>query len=165
MGRWLMAFMTAAKRNNRFIALAVVAVMWWAVLPAHSPTVTGASPPYFYLEAQARHLIERVVAAEARGEPFEGMKAVAQVVLDRLLHPSFPNAVEGVLREFAPPYNGHISDDVKNAVSAVFDKGERVVKSALLFFMNPLKASENGRRWILNNCTQVLTIGAHVFYN
>ena len=157
--------MTAASRKWKVWGLVCLAVVWWGIAPAYAPTAEGTAPPYYPLTAQERGLIERVVAAESRGEPFEGMVAVAQVVLDRLLHPSFPNAIEGVLREFASPYNGHVGDRIKEAVSAVFDHGDRVSDVALLFFMNPSKASYNGKKWIINNCEQVLTIGSHIFYN
>ena len=39
--------------------------------------------PYFTLSAEERELVERVVAAEARGESIECQMAVAQTILDR----------------------------------------------------------------------------------
>lgn len=130
-----------------------------------APTA-GQAPPAYRLGDGERTLIERVVAAEARGEPFEGMMAVAQVILDRLLHPTYPNTVEAVLlREFASPYRGFVASEVKKAVSLVFDHGHRVFEGTLLYFMNPLTASRAGAAWIKNNCNWVLTIGNHKFYN
>lgn len=136
-----------------------------AGIVAMAPTA-GQVPPVYKLEGADRALVERVVAAEARGEPFEGMVAVAQVILDRLLHPVFPNTVaEVVMREFASPYRGVVTNEVKKAVSLVFDYGQRAFEGTLLYFMNPITASKNGAAWIRRNCNWVLTIGNHKFYN
>ena len=42
-------------------------------------------------------LLALCVYHEARGESFEGQRAVAEVVLNRVLHPDFPNTVTDVL--------------------------------------------------------------------
>lgn len=163
--RWWQTFMIAAGHRVRITAIIAIVLAVWLGVPALAPIVPGSRPPVYPLTQNQRSLIERVVAAEARGEPFEGIKAVAQVILDRLLHPRFPNALEGVLREFASPYRGYVGENIQRAVREVFDYGERVFEGNLLYFMNPSKASPNGKRWILSNCEQVLTIGAHIFYN
>jgi spore cortex-lytic enzyme len=43
------------------------------------------------------YLLARCVYAEARGEPYTGMVAVAAVVLNRVKHPDFPNSIAGVI--------------------------------------------------------------------
>jgi len=49
--------------------------------------------------------LARLVWLEARGEPFEGQVAVVEVVLNRILSPSFPDTVEAVVyqkNQFSP---------------------------------------------------------------
>lgn len=170
MVRWLRTSMMTIIGRLKVAALIALIVAWGGTSLALAPTglyvkEQATAPPYHHLAAADRVLVERVVTAEARGEPYQGMVAVAQVILDRLEHSRYPDHIEGVIGEFADPYEGHIPDTVKAAVAAVFDYGERVTEEVLLFFMNPITASARGRAWIINNCQQVLTIGRHVFYN
>jgi N-acetylmuramoyl-L-alanine amidase len=44
-------------------------------------------------------LVARLIAAEAQGEPYEGMVGVGAVVLNRTNDPSFPGTVPGVIYE------------------------------------------------------------------
>ena len=46
--------------------------------------------------------LARLVWLEARGEPFEGQVAVVEVVLNRILSPSFPDTVEEVVYQTGP---------------------------------------------------------------
>lgn len=46
--------------------------------------------------------LARLVWLEARGEPFEGQVAVVEVVLNRILSPSFPDTVEEVVYQTDP---------------------------------------------------------------
>jgi spore germination cell wall hydrolase CwlJ-like protein len=87
------------------------------------------------LTGEARDIVERVVAAEARGEDLQGMMAVAQVIKDRSdlwdMHPVDVVFAEG---QFARPYEGEISDEVKLAVANVFDGGMRVFEEPTTHF-------------------------------
>jgi spore germination cell wall hydrolase CwlJ-like protein len=89
------------------------------------------------LTTEERDLIERVVAAESRGEILEGQMAVAQVIKNRseLWGKSI---TEVVLAEaqFADPYQGEVSDLTKEAVSRVFDKGEIILKEPVTHFFS-----------------------------
>lgn len=79
------------------------------------------------LTVQERELVERVVAAEARGESFEGQMAVAQVIRDRCLLNSL--SVEEVVYakgQFAEPYGGEISSTTEAAVGFVFEGGHNI---------------------------------------
>ena len=118
---------------------------------------------YSLLTAEARDLIERVVAAEARGESLEGMAAVAQSIRDRAgaWHMSYAEVVKQPY-QYADPYEGEISQDVKKAVEAVFDNNYRVFGDELvLFFFNPDTAAPE---WA-DNVNYLGTIGQHQFYN
>lgn len=49
------------------------------------------------LTMDERELLARMVWVEARGEPFEGQQAVAEVVLNRLVAENFQNSVESII--------------------------------------------------------------------
>ena len=53
-------------------------------------------------QARAMLCLTQAIYYEAGFEPLEGRRAVAQVVLNRVRHPAFPNSVCGVVYEAAP---------------------------------------------------------------
>lgn len=53
--------------------------------------------PDIYLSFAGRQLLARVVWAEARGESAEGQQAVAEVVLNRIASPNFPDDLRDVI--------------------------------------------------------------------
>lgn len=80
--------------------------------------------PEYGINDEERELIERVVAAEARGESIECMMAVAQTIRDRGI--TREQSVTEVLtapNQFAAPYQGRIIERIEDAVSFVFDDG------------------------------------------
>ena len=106
-----------------------------------------------------REMIERVVAAEARGESFEGQAAVAEVIYNRCINRCL--SVEEVVwadKQFAHPYGGEISQDTKEAVAAVFDYELLNLDGAEYFhadYVTPYWAED---------MTEVCRIGGHIFY-
>lgn len=87
------------------------------------------------LSPEERDLICRVVAAEARGEELEGMMAVAQTILDRSeLWNMTPSEVVQAPGQYADPYQGEISDEIKLAVANIFDGGVRVFEEPVTHF-------------------------------
>lgn len=79
------------------------------------------------LTVEERDLVERVVAAEARGENFEGQMAVAQVIRDRCR--LWNKTVEEILvapNQFAGAYDGEISGTTEAAVGLVFEGGHDI---------------------------------------
>ena len=78
------------------------------------------------LTASERDLVERIVAAEARGTSYECMVAVAQTIRERSEH--WGQTIKEVVKypQYTYPYRGTISKEVKNAVADVFDHGVRV---------------------------------------
>ena len=107
-----------------------------------------------------RELIERVVAAEARGEEHLGKVAVAQTIKDRgdLWGMTYTEVCLAP-NQYAPAYQGEISDDVKLAVSEVFDYGYRAFEEPVTHFhsgsVSPSWANEKVNRG---------AIGSHRFY-
>ena len=95
--------------------------------------------PYFTLTDEERELVERVVAAEARGESIECQMAVAQTILDRAV--SRGQSITEVCTapyQFADPYQGDISEKTQDAVSLVFDNGAKVFDKVTHFYASLL---------------------------
>lgn len=53
--------------------------------------------PDIHLNSKEIKLLAKLVWVEARGESFEGMQAVAEVVLNRMASPSFPNSLNQIV--------------------------------------------------------------------
>lgn len=111
-----------------------------------------------------RDLLARLVRAEAQGESFNGKVAVAEIVINRVMSPSFPNSVQAVIYQagqFSPVSNGSINrpadDESYRAVDSA-RQGSNLTNGAL-FFYNP-KVAES--RWLDSRKTTA-SIGNHVF--
>ena len=75
-----------------------------AALPfAHVPNPAAASLAFRNMDAlagmRALDCLAQAIYYEARSEPEDGQRAVAQVVLNRVRHPAWPNSVCGVVYE------------------------------------------------------------------
>ena len=95
--------------------------------------------PYFLLTDDERELVERVVAAEARGENIECQMAVAQTILDRAV--SREQSITKVCTapyQFASPYQGEVSEKTQDAVFLVFDTGAKVFDKVTHFYAHKL---------------------------
>lgn len=100
-------------------------------------TVEPAEPAVRYpLTDAERDVVERVVMAEAGGESFEGQMLVAQCILNaaekRGVDPSEAVVLYSYTKSRPDP-----TQRVKDAVAAVFDRGETVVDEPILYFYNP----------------------------
>ena len=94
----------------------------------------------YNLTAEERDTVERVVMAEAGGEPFEGQVLVAQCILNAAEETGTPPSEAVVAYKYASA-RPEPSQSVKDAVAAVFDRGETVVDDTILWFYNPAKVS------------------------
>ena len=133
------------------------------------PIATPAEPSPAAVEEDAElECLARVISHEARGEPREGQIAVAEVVMNRVESPRFPNTICGVVnqraqfsnvRSYRPRRSGAQWDRiVRIAIDARNDVSEPVVGEALYFHasrVHPRFASTRSR---------VAQIGAHIFY-
>lgn len=101
-----------------------------------TPTAEPTPAPRFELSATERDVVERVVMAEAGGESFEGQMLVAQCILNaaekRGVDPSEAVVLYSYTKSRPDP-----TQRVKDAVAAVFDRGETVVDEPILYFYNP----------------------------
>ncbi|WP_082036167.1 cell wall hydrolase [Bacillus sp. B-jedd] len=116
------------------------------------------------LTNEEKDLLARLVHAEAKGEPFKGKVAVAEVVLNRMEDEKFPDTVKGVIyekRQFDPVANGEINkpagSEAKKAVDEALSPKEKVTDA--LFFYNPETA---GDKWIKTRPV-IGKIGRHAF--
>ena len=92
----------------------------------------------YTLTDEERELVERVVAAEARGESLECMMGVAQTIRDRcILRGQAPEKVCLSPWQYAAPYDGEISDMVKDAVLFTFDIGDSALEYPTTHFYAP----------------------------
>ena len=95
-----------------------------------------------YLKQSDISLMSQIVYAESKGEPFEGKVAVASVILNRVLDPSFPNTIEGVVFQpyaFSCVVDGQINvEPNQECFDAVYEalSGNDPTNQAL-FFYNP----------------------------
>lgn len=110
-------------------------------------------------------MIARMVAAEARGEPFEGQVAVASVIVNRVRDPRFPGTVNGVIYQpwaFSPVHDGafyRVSpiDDHFRAARYALNGWDPTYGST--FFWNPATATSP---WIWTR-EVIRQIGKHNF--
>ncbi|MEH6942519.1 cell wall hydrolase [Bacillus sp. JJ722] len=116
------------------------------------------------LTSQEKDLMARLVHAEAKGEPYNGKVAVADVVLNRVESDKFPDSVEQVINakgQFSPVANGSInkpaSKESKKAVNEAIALQEEGTEAT--FFYNPTKTND---QWI-KSLPVIEKIGNHNF--
>lgn len=111
------------------------------------------------------YLLAQIVYSEANGEPFEGMIAVANVVMNRVESDKFPNTIKDVIYQkgqFQPVSNGKINNvPSEKAIDAAKVAMEGNSNTNALFFYNPTIATD---KWI-RTLTVSKVIGRHVFAN
>ena len=120
-----------------------------------------------YITGEDIDLMAKLVSAESIGEPYEGKVAVASVVLNRTIDPSFPNTIKEVIFQknaFSCVKNGQINAKTnQDCYNAVYDaiKGYDPTNEAL-FFYNPSTATCN---WMKQPPKfNEKTIGHHTFF-
>ena len=103
----------------------------------YEPTETTKEPSEFYiLTSEQRTLIEQVVSAESRGEPYDGQVAVAQCILNACLKDDI--TPEQAIKKYKyTTARAEPTESVKAAVAAVFDRGEGITDEPILYFYNP----------------------------
>ena len=137
-------------------------------------TLEPTAPEYFYyLSDYEQWLVESIVAGEAGIEPYEGKVAVASCILNAcLLEDKRPEEIQTMygyagwkpIEEFESECmeaygNTDLADEVRDAVSQVFDRGE-VLSNEILWFYNPNIVYSSWHE----NQKYVGTIGSHKFF-
>ncbi|NBD27445.1 cell wall hydrolase [Paenibacillus glycinis] len=110
-------------------------------------------------------LLAKITMVEAGYEPFEGQLALANVILNRVKDPKFPDTIHDVIysgRQFPPAHNGLLDKSKPNASSLRAAKdalnGRNNIKDAVYFF-NP--EVSRGPYW--SSLDEIATIGHHRF--
>lgn len=103
-----------------------------------------------------------IIYLEARGEPAEGQQAVAEVILNRVIHQDFPDSVYEVLHQgegtAVPQFSTIAMLEIAAPTQEQYDAidaalyGPSILPDEVVFFS---RAGENDRVWG--------TIGGHVF--
>ena len=134
----------------------------WAVEPDESnqsaETVLQSTIRYA-LTAAERDTVERVVMAEAGAEPYEGQIAVAQCILNACERENMrPDEI--VVKYQYTDKRPKPTNEVKAAVSAVFDYGETVTDREILYFYAPGLCESDWHE----AQEYVMTVGGHRFF-
>lgn len=120
----------------------------------------SAEEPVFYLSEYERRVAECMVMGESGGEPYDGQILVAQCILNACLKNGFqPSEVRKSYGYSG--WNENVSDSVKDAVSAVFDRGYKVTDEYILYFYAPAYATSSWHE-SLNFVTE---LGGHRFFS
>lgn len=120
---------------------------------------------FFPLTAAERDKIERILMSSCGACDSLMAKANAQVILDRVKSGRFGKSVDEVLdapHQFEKPWTGRVNTMVKNAVSAVFDRGERVTDTNIYYYVNPNLSVISAATWRKDK-RYVVTIGKGEF--
>lgn len=108
--------------------------------------------------------VMRVVAAESRGEPYEGQLAVAQCIYNTAeLRNMTPEEVVKEKNQYASPVASElVTESVRDACCAVFVMHDGATDVPIRFFYS----TRNGfvSKWHENNLEYVMTIGNHKFF-
>ena len=117
------------------------------------------APVRFYLSASERDTVERVVMAESGGESFEGQMLVAQCILNAAekegVQPSEAVVIYSYTSNRPDP-----TQSVKDAVTAVFDRGEVAIDAHVMYFYNPALVTSD---WHESQIF-VAEVGGHRFF-
>lgn len=117
------------------------------------------APVRFYLSASERDTVERVVMAESGGESFEGQMLVAQCILNAAekegVQPSEAVVIYSYTSNRPDP-----TQSVKDAVAAVFDRGEVAIDAPVMYFYSPALVTSD---WHESQIF-VAEVGGHRFF-
>lgn len=121
---------------------------------------------YLFTTEKERDYVERVVMQEAGNQPFEGIVAVAQCILNTSLAENC-TAYQTVTDEdqYAPPYTkGDPTEEVLKAVSYVFDLGQTSVSEPVRYFYSTKYGYYSSWHETSPNLEYVCTIADHKFF-
>lgn len=116
-------------------------------------------PVRYYLTDSERDIVERVVMGEAGGESFEGQMAVAQCILNGAEKTDKAPSEVVVIYKYTKA-RPDPTRSVREAVAAVFDRGESATAEPILYFYNPARVTST---WHESQIF-VVEIGGHRFF-
>lgn len=128
----------------------------------------------YQLTEDELEVLLRIVEAEAGCEDEDGKLLVANVILNRLNSPKFPDSIteivfqrENGVVQFSPVYDGsyacaEVSEETVNAVGRALD-GEDISDGALYFAARQY-ADDDRMRWFDEKLTLLFRYGGHEFF-
>lgn len=128
----------------------------------------------YQLTEEELEVLLRIVEAEAGCEDEDGKLLVANVILNRLNSPKFPDSIteivfqrENGVAQFSPVYDGsytcaEVSEETVNAVGRALD-GEDISDGALYFAARKY-ADDDRMRWFDEKLTLLFKYGGHEFF-
>lgn len=136
----------------------------------NSPPSSGGGSSSAGFSASELDLLARLVRAEAEGEPYQGMVAVAATVLNRVSDSRYPNSISEVIYQVTNGYYYQYSPVIDGRINlpATAD-AQRAVRDAIngwdptygaIGFYNPFKTTN---QWVRSHPVTI-TIGEHVFF-
>lgn len=154
----------AVKSFQKTNGLTVDGIVGAKTAAAMGITLSGSSTSSGGSSNTDSYLLARCVYAEARGEPYTGMVAVAAVILNRVKHPDFPNTIAGVIYQpwaFSSVNDGQINlTPSQTAINAARDAlNGWDPTNGCIYFYNPAKTTN---AWIWSRPVK-LVIGNHRF--
>jgi spore germination cell wall hydrolase CwlJ-like protein len=122
----------------------------------------------YTVTAADQRLLQKLVMAEAEGEPYEGKVAVANVVLNRLRSANFPDTIHDVIydkHQFSPVANGRLdrmrpNEEIQKAVLDALN-GHKAVSDDTYYFLSLKLATDLS---VHHHKQKTRTIGNHTFY-
>lgn len=138
-----------------------------------SKSITLAETPKLMSDNDYETLL-RIVEAEAGGEDLKGRTLVANVIMNRVKHPEFPNTVTEVVWEstngvpqFSPTYDGRIgevtvSEETREAVKHALEGVD--YSEGALFFIQKSAAEKHNVSWFEKDLKKLFKYGVHEFY-
>lgn len=145
------------QRKNQLTVDGIAGKATLAAMGIQSSSNTGS-------DSNNLNLLARIIHGEARGEPYNGMVAVAAVVLNRVENPNFPSTVAGVIYQkgaFDAVSDGQInltpSTQAYNAARDALNGWDPT--GGAIYYFNPATATN---KWIWSR-PHTITIGRHRF--
>ncbi|HEX8192670.1 MAG TPA: cell wall hydrolase [Allosphingosinicella sp.] len=136
-------------------------------IPAIEPAPARRAASASAVSSSELDCLAKVVLYEAGSEPRAGQLAVAQVVMNRVRSPRFPNSICGVIyqrgqfsaiRSYSPPRGARWNRALSLAREVISGEAAPVVGRALYFHATRVRPA------FARTQTRVAQIGGHVFY-
>ncbi|MBL8531351.1 MAG: cell wall hydrolase [Hyphomonadaceae bacterium] len=154
------------------------AMMLQAVLrgPSRAPETTVPAAPEQQIDARQLNCLSQAIYYEARGETQAGQVAVAEVVMNRVRSPAYPNTICGVVYQgshrstgcqFTFTCDGSINHRPRGRA---WDRAQRVATAVMLGYHRPLTGNATHYHTHAVNpvwnsgLVRTTSIGSHVFY-
>ena len=115
-------------------------------------------------------LLAKLVWHEAQGDTYEGQKAVAQVVVNRMYHSAFPDTIEGVIYQRGQFSGVHRlsraapTEQIYEAVHEVLSGDYILPETVVYFWTNHVPGRGGWFRWKHENHFYG-EVGEHYFYH